>query len=190
MAKGNKIAKKTNPAEPQLRKRVKSITKQSKIKGLTPYVGEMIIYVFVILLLSVGSYWRNRIWNNEIEFWTDCVNKSPNKARPHNNLAGAFNGQGRYQEAIAQLTEALRLNPNFAEVHYNLGNAFNGQGRYQEAIAQLTEALRLNPNLAEAHNNLGNAYFAIGNRAAVLKEYEILKTMNLGLAKDLYEKIK
>ena len=150
MAKGNKIAKKTNPAEPQLRKRVKSITKQSKIKGLTPYVGEMIIYVFVILLLSVGSYWRNRIWNNEIELWTDCVNKSPNKARPHNNLAGAFNGQGRYQEAIAQLTEALRLNPNLAEAHYNLANAYFAIGNRAAVLKEYEILKTMNLGLAKA----------------------------------------
>jgi Flp pilus assembly protein TadD len=64
------------------------------------------------------------------------------------------------------------------------------QGKYQEAISHLNEALRINPNYAKAHNNLGNAYLMVGNRGLALREYEILKTMNPGLANALYQKIK
>jgi len=41
-----------------------------------------------------------------------------------------------------------------------------------------------------AHYNLGIACFMIGNRNLALKEYEILKTMNPGLANALYQMIK
>jgi tetratricopeptide (TPR) repeat protein len=128
------------------RERANFIIGQSKIKQVTPYVLEIIFYVFVLILLITGTYSRNRIWNSDIELWTDCVKKSPDKDRPHNNLGNAYTDQGRYQEAIAQLTEALRINPNYAEAHNNLGNAYIHQRKYQEAIAQLTEALRINPN--------------------------------------------
>ena len=190
MAKGIKITQKTYLEEPRLEKKGKSITAQSMVKRLTPIVADVTIYVFVILLLSAGTNWRNIIWNSDMELWADCVKKSPDKDRPHNNLGNAFGRQGRYQEAIPQYTEALRINPNDITAHNNLGNAFGRQGRYQEAIAQFTEALRINPNLAEAHYNLGIACFMIGNRNLALKEYEILKTMNPGLANALYQMIK
>ena len=145
MAKGIKITKKTYLEEPRLKKKGKSITTQSRVKRLTPIAAEVTIYVFMILLLSAGTYWRNRIWNSEVELWADCVKKSSNKERPHNNLGNAFDHLGKYQEAVAQYTEALRINPNYAEAHYNLGNAFDHLGKYQEAVAQYTEALRINP---------------------------------------------
>ena len=44
----------------------------------------------VILLLMVGAYWRNQLWNNHIEFLDDCVRKSPNKSRPYDNLSTAY----------------------------------------------------------------------------------------------------
>jgi tetratricopeptide (TPR) repeat protein len=151
MAKRVKTIKQVDLEELQSGKRAKSITMQGKIKELKPYVLETLIYVFVILFLSAGTYWRNNIWNSEVELWTDCVKKSSNKERPHTNLGSALGLQGRHQEAIAQYTEALRINPNYAEAHYNLGNALDHLGKYQEAIAQYTEALRINPNYAEAH---------------------------------------
>ena len=157
MPKGTIITEK-GLGESLSRERANFIIKQSKIKQLTPYVLEIIFYVFVLILLITGTYSRNRIWNSDIELWTDCVKKSPNKDRPHCGLGNAYTDQGRYQEAIAQVTEALRINPNYVEAHCNLGFVYARQGRYQEAIAQFTEALRINPNYADAHYNLGNAY--------------------------------
>jgi tetratricopeptide (TPR) repeat protein len=190
MAGRIKVIRKSYFEEPLSRKRKKSVTEQSRIGGRRPHVGEIIIFGFVILLLSAATYWRNGIWNSEIELMIDCVNKSPNKGRPHNNLGQVFLDQGRDQEAIAQFTEALRVDPNHPAAHHNLGNALVGQGRYQEAIAQFTEALRINPNYAATRYNLGSAYVKIGDRISALEEYEILKTMNPDMASALYKKIR
>ena len=189
MPKGTTITGK-ELGESLSRERANFIIKQSKIKQVTPYVLEIIFYVFVLILLITGTYSRNRIWNSDIELWTDCVKKSPNKDRPHCGLGNAYTDQGRYQEAIAQLTEALRDNPNDADAHYNLGYAYVRQGRYREAIAQLTEALRINPDFAEAHYNLGIACLTMGDSSSAFKEYQILKKMNPDLANRFYGKTK
>ena len=172
------------------RERVNFIIGQSKIKQVTPYVLEIIFYTFVLILLIAGTYSRNRIWNSDIGLWADCVKKSPNKDRPHAGLGSAYTDQGRYQEAIAQLTEALRINPHYAEAHYNLGSVYAHQRRYQEAITQFSEALRINPDYAEAHYNLGIAYRTMGDSSSAFKEYQILKKMNPGLANRFYGKTK
>ena len=65
------------------------------------HAWEIIIYGLLIFLLMTGSYWRNRVWESELELWTDCVKKSPNKDRPHNNLGDVFLNQGKYQEATS-----------------------------------------------------------------------------------------
>jgi tetratricopeptide (TPR) repeat protein len=190
MAKRVKTIKQGDLEELQSGKRAKSISMQGKIKELKPYVLETLLYVFVILFLGAGTYWRNSIWNSEIDLWTDCVIKSPNKDRPHYGLGFAFMNQGKYDEAILHFNEALRINPNYAVAHNSLGTVFLNQGKYQEATDQYKEALRINPDNAIARINLGIAYLAVGDRRRALKEYEILKTMNPGLANALYEKIK
>ena len=140
--------------ESRSRERANFIIEQSKIKQVRPHVLEIIFYVFVLILLIAGTYSRNRIWNSDIGLWADCVKKSPNKDRPHNNLGCAYTYQRKYQEAIAQFTEALRINAHYPEVHNILGSVYAYQGKYREAIAQLTEALRINPNYADAHSVL------------------------------------
>ena len=115
---------------------------------------------------AVCSFWtyeRNKVWNDEVTLWRDCVEKSPQKARPHTNLGFALAEQGNGAEAIRHYAEALRLRPDFAEAHNNLGLALAEQGSLTEAMSRYTEALRLRPGFAEAHNNLGNAFLNQGN---------------------------
>ena len=190
MAKRFKTIKKVELEEPRSGKGARSATTQNVIRGPKPPVWEIIIYGLLILFLMTGTFWRNRAWNSELELWTDCVKKSPNKGRPHYNLADAFLDLGKYPEAISHLNDALQINPNYAEAHNNLGLVFFYQGKYREAISHLNDALRINPDYAEAHNNLGNVYLMMGNRSLALREYEILKAMNSSLANALYQKIK
>lgn len=190
MVKSFKTTKKVDLEEPRSGKGARRETTQSVVQRPKPRVGEIMIYGLLIVLLMAGTYWRNRVWNSELELWTDCVKKSPKKDRPHFSLGVCFFNQGKYREATDQYNEALRINPNYAEAHNNLGNVFFNQGKYQEATSQYKQTLRINPNSAQAHYNLGNAYLMIGNRGLALKEYEILKKMNAGFADTLYQKIK
>jgi len=162
MAKRFKTIKKVELEEPRSGKGARSATTQNVIRGPKPPVWEIIIYGLLILFLMTGTFWRNRAWNSELELWTDCVKKSPNKGRPHYNLADAFLDLGKYPEAISHLNDALQINPNYAEAHNNLGLVFFYQGKYQEAIPHLNDALRINPDYAEAHNNLANIFFYQG----------------------------
>jgi hypothetical protein len=51
-------------------------------------------FAIVISVFSAAAYARNNVWRTETALWQDCVAKSPQKARPHNNL-GLAPGQPR-----------------------------------------------------------------------------------------------
>ncbi|HUQ30663.1 MAG TPA: hypothetical protein VM095_01020, partial [Pyrinomonadaceae bacterium] len=55
-----------------------------------------------------------------------------------------------------------------------------------EAVEAFKETLKVRPGLALAHFNLGLAYLGQRDRASALEQYEILKTLDPALAKDLY----
>ncbi len=112
------------------------------------HVGETILYGLLVLLLKGGTYWRNGVWNSELELWMDCVKKSPGKDRPHNCLGTVFLNQGKHQEAADQYKEALRINPKFAEVHYNLGNAYLTIGDPVLALKEYEILKTMSPSLA------------------------------------------
>jgi Flp pilus assembly protein TadD len=110
-----------------------------------------------VILLVFWTYERNSVWADDLILWRDCVEKSPKKARPHNNLGIALASRGRFKEASGHYSEALRIRPDFPKAHNNLGVALASQGKLGEAVVHYSQALRIEPDYAEAHNNLGAA---------------------------------
>jgi len=110
---------------------------------------------------SGGALWthqRNQVWSDAVTLWRDCVQKSPLKARPYNNLGTALVEKGRLPEAESNLQKAIALKPQYGDARYNLGYVLIRLGRMEEGSHQLLEAIRLEPENYMAHNNLGIAY--------------------------------
>ncbi len=114
-----------------------------------------VMLCFVVIICSLWTYERNKVWGDEIVFWKDCVEKSPKKARPHYNLGIALIKMGLVEEAIDHYLQALRIKPDFAKAHNNLGIALNKQDRMEEAVYHYLQALRIKSDFAQAHSNLG-----------------------------------
>ena len=129
------------------------------------------IIVTVIIMFSVLTYSRNNIWSSEIALWQDNVEKSPQKARPQNNLGLAFYNQGHTEEAIEHYLQALKINPGSEKALNNLGLALNDRGRSEEAIEHYLQALRINPDFEEAHINLGNVLNKQGRTKEAIEHF-------------------
>ena len=77
----------------------------------------------------------------------------------------------RYEEAVAQFTEALKLRPDFAQAANNLGFVYYRQQRYLEAARWLENTLKIDPSRAVAYLNLGDAWFHAGEKARAKQAY-------------------
>jgi tetratricopeptide (TPR) repeat protein len=115
------------------------------------------ILCFIVIVLSFWTYERNRVWSDRISLWGDAVAKSPQKARPHNNLGVALKDKGITNEAVKHFQETIRLDPEFTEAYNNLGNTYMLIGKHEDAIKSYYGALKINPNYATVHANLGKA---------------------------------
>jgi tetratricopeptide (TPR) repeat protein len=111
--------------------------------------------VLVSVALAVATFARNRVWADELALWSDAVQKSPAKARPHQNLGVALAAAGRLPEAVEAFARANRADPANAEVMANMGVALRDLGKRDEAEGWLRAAMRARPDLADAHYNLG-----------------------------------
>ena len=111
----------------------------------------------ITLVSAAWTYERNTVWSNAVTLWNDVVKKSPQKARPHNNLGNALKHQGKIEEAIAHFKKALQINPGYAKAYNNLGTALASQGKTEEALKHFGMALYINPGYAAAHSNIGVA---------------------------------
>ena len=151
----------------------------------------MIPVIGALIIASVCTYKRNKVWRDDLSLWADCVRKSPLKERPHNNLGIALKNQGRLDEAVDAYRESIRINPEYAEAHLNLGTVRYNQRRYDEAEVHYLNAIRFNFRYAKGYNNLGTVYYQQGKfgqavtcykRAIKLKYDYVDAYRNLGSA--------
>ncbi|HEV2500395.1 MAG TPA: tetratricopeptide repeat protein [Terriglobia bacterium] len=77
--------------------------------------------------------------------------------------------QGRYPEAIHELSEATTLIPDDPDVHFFLGQAYEMHGDHGKAIQEFEAALRLN-NSAVTHLWLAHAYLSLHQQADALAQ--------------------
>jgi len=69
----------------------------------------------------------------------------PNYFLAHTNLAIAYGGVARNEEAEREFHEAIRLAPNDSRAHYFYGRWLRSIGRAHDAVAELQLATTLNP---------------------------------------------
>ena len=62
--------------------------------------------------LGAGTALRNRVYRDEVTFWSDVVEKAPGHARGHANLGYALALACRPEEADRALTRAMALDPD------------------------------------------------------------------------------
>ncbi len=123
---------------------------------------------------------RQRVWRDDLAFWSYAAKKSPEAWLPQDALGTALAGAGRLPEAEARFRRAAAQAErplDRARVRANLGSLLARQQRWDEAIAQFRAALADDPQLDAAHGNLGQALLARyaarprpEDRAAVMAE--------------------
>jgi protein O-mannosyl-transferase len=70
--------------------------------------------------LLIGTVVRNRVYSDEVSFWSDAARKSPLKARTRNNLGYALFRAGEEDRALEEFRAALRLDPDHVGARENL----------------------------------------------------------------------
>ena len=136
-----------------------------------------------VLVLGFAAYQRNHVWGDAIRLWRDTVNKSPNKARPYNNLGQLLNDAGKPWEAMPVLRKSLQLAPYFDRANFNLARSYSLIGQSAKAIPLLQKAITTNPDFNGAYNDLGAALIKVGRYGEAATFLE----QNLGRLNELPE---
>ena len=129
-----------------------------------------VILCTLAIVCAVWTYERNQVWRDRITVWEDCIKKSPQKARPYNNLGAALGDRGHYDEAVAHYYKALQIDPDYLNAYANLGLTLALLGRVEEGITHLLKALEIDPKDIGVLSNLGVAHL-IQNRFEEAGEY-------------------
>src|SRR5262249_53079299 len=82
------------------------------------------------------------------------VDRKPEAAASHYNLATALSVARRLDEAVREYERALAIDPRYASAHNNLGQVYLAMTKFDAAIRELSEAVRLQPESPAALGNL------------------------------------
>jgi Flp pilus assembly protein TadD len=130
--------------------------------------------LLLVAVLAASSFARSAVYKDEITLYSDIVEKSPNKARPHNNLGEVLKKAGRIPEAQAHLERAIAIEPDYPDALNNLATIYSNIGRKGEAIVMLQRCLSLNPGHVQARFNLAMQLYENGMVAEAEKEYTLI----------------
>ncbi|MFZ4439370.1 MAG: tetratricopeptide repeat protein [Syntrophales bacterium] len=89
-----------------------------------------------------------------ITLYQEAIKREPDHVEAHNNLGMAYYEQGRFDDAIKEISAASKLRPGYADAHNNLGLIYFGQGRFDEALQEYQTAIKYRSDFAKAYNNL------------------------------------
>lgn len=87
-------------------------------------VGSSVLATALIAVLCLFTYQRNLLYRDPFLLWSDTVAKSPDKARPHNNLGYAYAVHGDWDSAIEEFRAAAQLDPDYVLAQENLRDAY------------------------------------------------------------------
>jgi tetratricopeptide (TPR) repeat protein len=135
------------------------------------------------------AYYESGMNKEAIEAFKQVVRIDPDDAEVHYCLGVAYGESGKYKEAIESYKQVVRIDPDYADAHCNLGLAYYESGMYKEAMKSFKQVVRIDPDDAEVHFNLGLTYLQLNDRGSALEQYEILKSLESGLANELFNAI-
>jgi hypothetical protein len=134
---------------------------------LTALVG-----VALALLLGSLTLQRNAVWADPVTLWTDVVEKSPGKFRPHLNLGESYDAAGKYPEAEREYRKAVEIDPASKQARTSLATVLQKAGRAPEAEAAYRADLRLDARHYPALYNLAELLWRSGRRDEAAELYE------------------
>ena len=130
-----------------------------------------VVLILCVTMLSVWAHQRNRIWESDVTFWTDSVKKSPQKARPYQNLAYSLQLQQDFKDALFYYRKSLAIKSH-PVVYFNMGMCLDGIGYYCDAVDAYVDALKTGYNTSQVHARLAGALSHIGEFAAAVPHFQ------------------
>ena len=97
----------------------------------------------VLIIASVLSYQRNRLWASESAIWDDTLAKSPDKMRGYSHLVHGFVSEHRCAEALKRLQALAQRNAIDSVLLIHWAYACECLNQKQEAAEKLEKAAEM-----------------------------------------------
>jgi len=156
-------------------------------KGQT--YGFLLFSTVLILLLTIATAARNRVFHDTVSLWADTTEKSPGKQRTHHNYGCALAEAGLHEAALHAFRKTLAMKPDgsvlLGYLLTEMGISYYKLEQYDKAINTWQEALRREPNSAELLNNLAMGFLKKKSYADALDYADRALTIDPSMADTL-----
>jgi eukaryotic-like serine/threonine-protein kinase len=120
-------------------------------------------------VLGLFTGWE---WQDAERQFRRAIQLKPNYATAYHWYAVTLRRQGRFSEALTQITKAQALDPMSLIINANMGFNLYLNGRTAEAVEQLRHTIDLDPTFSEAHRTLGIVYLNAHDYQKALTEMQ------------------
>jgi len=125
----------------------------------------------VLVVFSVLTYQRNQFWADSVALWKDAAEKSPDKSRPHFQLAYAYYSDGRCLDALKEYQRTSELDKDDDRLYVDWGLAHDCAKQPEAALAKFQQALSISKT-GLAYSLIGMVYAKQNRRAEALEALE------------------
>lgn len=125
----------------------------------------------VLVAYGVLGASRNEVWASDEALWRDAVAKSPEKSRPHFQLARIFYEAGQFGAASAEYEKVASTGGADHTLYLNWGLALDEWGKPEAALEKLNQAAALQPS-AHVYSQIARVYGRQGKNEPALAALE------------------
>jgi len=120
----------------------------------------LIKYSFIILLLifSIMSFNRNKVWQNDLTLFLDAHEKQPNSYIITNNIGNSYLRNKDLKNAEIFFKKTIELNPNYSTAYSNLGGVLGLQNNFKDALYYFNKIIKIDNKKALLYSNRAQIY--------------------------------
>jgi len=161
----------------------------------------------LLMVFSVTTFARNRVWKDEYTLWSDVLTKYPMAYKAYYSLGRVYMDRGDTEKAMESFKRAIRIYPMMNEAYNRMGILYGSNGDTESAIAMFKKAIELRPDYHKTYYNLGTTYYLNNKLDLAMEHYKkaieisphytepyiamaeiYLKGGEVSMAKEMYEK--
>ena len=121
-----------------------------------------ILMLSLILIFSLLTFERNKVWRSDIALWQDNIRKEPQNPIGYFGLGAALGRSGGHPEEILFYQKAVSLDPYYYEAFNNMAVIYLKRGEINKAMEYCRRALLINSDYPESLATLGACYLLKG----------------------------
>jgi Flp pilus assembly protein TadD len=129
------------------------------------------IFILFILIFSIQSFSRCRIWKDSITLWDDVINKYPDLKDAFCNRGSAYGELGQWDKAVVDYSRMIEIDPKDRDGYYSRGVAYANLGQWEKAIANYSRAIEIDPKYPVAYYNQGIAFYNLREMDKAIANY-------------------